>query len=119
MTLHNASWQPAENARSTTLHFPMNAQGNLAAGFARTSARIAGKPVGLLLDTGATGYPTPATVAAEGGKANVRARLQGSDTSRPLTPAIVPRPHPGNRIADAQPEAGLTNGTFATLVDRP
>lgn len=73
LILQGTNWRPAKNARSTPLHFPVDARGHMAAGFARIVVRIGGKPPSLLLDTGATGYPTPASVAAQGGTASVRA----------------------------------------------
>jgi hypothetical protein len=73
MTLEGSDWRPQATAHATTLHFPVDAKGHFASGFARIVVRIDGKPLSLLLDTGATGYPTPAAIAAEGGDATVRA----------------------------------------------
>lgn len=73
LTLQRANWRPSAGAHSTPLHFPVDAQGHLTSGFARMVVRIDGQPLSMLLDTGATGYPTPAAVTAEGGTATVRA----------------------------------------------
>lgn len=73
LTLQGNGWRPQAGARATRLHFPMNAQGHLESGFARIVVHIDGEALSLLLDTGATGYPTPAAAAAQGGTATVRA----------------------------------------------
>ncbi|HEX5314567.1 MAG TPA: hypothetical protein VFX38_06670 [Gammaproteobacteria bacterium] len=73
LTLEGANWQPSANAHATRLHFPLDKKGRLEAGFARIVVRVDGQPLSLLLDTGATAYPTPAALAAEGGRATVRA----------------------------------------------
>jgi hypothetical protein len=73
MTLEAAGWTPAVAARAAPLGFPADAQGRRQSGFARIVVRVAGHPLNMLLDTGATGYPTPAAVTTEGGAATVRA----------------------------------------------
>lgn len=73
LTLEAANWKPSASAHPTPLHFPLDAKGHLASGFARIVVHVDGKTLNMLLDTGATGYPTPTAMAAEGGTATVRA----------------------------------------------
>ncbi|MEO6799515.1 MAG: hypothetical protein ABI178_06235 [Rhodanobacter sp.] len=73
LTLQGSGWRPHAAARPTPLHFPLNAQGQLESGFARIVVHVGGTSLSLLLDTGATGYPTPVALAAQGGTAAVRA----------------------------------------------
>ncbi|MEO8809149.1 MAG: hypothetical protein ABI386_02740 [Rhodanobacter sp.] len=62
--LEPADWKPRAGMRRATLGFQRNNAGGWATGFARLRVRVAGRPVDLLLDTGATGKPTPAGEAA-------------------------------------------------------
>lgn len=73
LILEAAGWKPALAARTVPLGFPVDAQGRRQSGFARIVVQLAGHPLDMLLDTGATGYPTPAAMTAEGGAATVRA----------------------------------------------
>lgn len=73
LTLQGRGWHPDARAHSTPLHLPLDGQGRLTAGFARIVIKVDGHPLSLLLDTGATGYPTAPAMAAEGGSATVRA----------------------------------------------
>jgi hypothetical protein len=73
LTLQRPHWQPSAEARSVPLHFPHDDEGRLGSGFPRFVVRVDGKPLSMLLDTGATGYPTAAARRVEGGHARVRA----------------------------------------------
>lgn len=73
LTLQGASWRPPADAHSVPLHFPVDNEGHFESGFARIVVHVGGNPLSALLDTGATGYPTPAAATAEGGTATVRA----------------------------------------------
>lgn len=73
LIMQSADWRSSASAHVTPLHFPTNAQGQLASGFARIIVKIGGQPFSMLLDTGATGFPTPSAIAVQGGKATVRA----------------------------------------------
>jgi hypothetical protein len=73
LTLQGKDWHPDPGAHVTPLHFPLDAQGHLTAGFARIVIKVDGQPLSVLLDTGATGYPTASAMTAEGGHATVRA----------------------------------------------
>lgn len=96
LILQGVRWRPPVDAHPAALHFPMDAQGHLKSGFARVVVRIDGEPLNLLLDTGATGYPTPTAIAAEGGRAKVRA------TSFITTSQLDRwhRAHPGWRVIE-------------------
>ncbi len=61
-----SSWQPNPRAHATKLGFMRDAEGDIATGFARITIRVAGHPIDMLLDTGATAHPTPAGKKASG-----------------------------------------------------
>jgi hypothetical protein len=63
------AWQPNPVAHRTPLGFPHDADGTLASGFARITIRVDGQSLDMLLDTGASSYPTP-----------VAARISGTPT---------------------------------------
>jgi hypothetical protein len=52
LLLQSASWQPDAGVHAAKL--------GLASGFARITIQVAGEPIQMLLDTGATAHPTPA-----------------------------------------------------------
>ena len=54
------SWKPVPSAHAVTLGFMRNAMGELATGMPRITVRVDGKPVQMLLDTGASAHPTAA-----------------------------------------------------------
>ncbi|MEO8780068.1 MAG: hypothetical protein ABI389_15550 [Rhodanobacter sp.] len=58
--LEPADWRPRADMHRATLGYQRNHAGGWATGFARLRVHVAGQPVDLLLDTGATGKPTPA-----------------------------------------------------------
>lgn len=62
--LEPADWKPSANMQQATLGYVRNNAGGWGTGFARLRVQVAGKPVDLLLDTGATGKPTAAGEAA-------------------------------------------------------
>lgn len=73
LLLQGADWHPTAAAHATPLHFPVDAKHRLQSGFARIVVHVDSQPLSLLLDTGATGYPTPAAIAVQGGADRVRA----------------------------------------------
>lgn len=73
LVLQSSKWRAAPDAHATPLHFPTDAQGRRGSGFPRIVVEIDGQPLSLLLDTGATGFPTPASNTAQGGTPSVRA----------------------------------------------
>lgn len=54
LTLEASSWKPAKDSVRTPLGFPLDDKGARGDNFARITVRIDGKPIDLLLDTGAT-----------------------------------------------------------------
>ncbi|AFW02909.1 hypothetical protein BAR24_09500 [Gluconobacter oxydans] len=58
-------WRPAAGAEQIPLIFPHNAQGKRESDFPGVNLTIDGEPVHLLLDTGATAFPTPSGLAAQ------------------------------------------------------
>lgn len=59
LTLEGDSWQPNAVAHRSPLGFPHNADGTPSSGFARITIRVDNQPLDMLLDTGASSYPTP------------------------------------------------------------
>ena len=66
LTFEGNAWQPDPVAHRTPLGFPHDAGGKATSGFARITIRIDGQPLDMLLDTGATSYPTPAAARISG-----------------------------------------------------
>ncbi len=59
LSLESSHWHPDPGTHQTPLGFPHDAKGQAASGFARITIRVDGQPLDMLLDTGATAYPTP------------------------------------------------------------
>ena len=66
LTFEGDTWQPDPVAHRTPLGFPHGAEGKPTSGFARITIRIDGQSLDMLLDTGATSYPTPAAARISG-----------------------------------------------------
>lgn len=64
--LEPANWKPSPAMRRAELRFLDNAKGKKGSGFARITVTVDGKPLPLLLDTGATAEPTFAGERASG-----------------------------------------------------
>ncbi len=103
-------WAPAD-ARAVPLGFPVDAQGKRIDDFPRIVVRIAGKPVPLLLDTGAETYLTRAALAQlrDGGP-----RLRATSMIIASLFDRWHREHPGWRII-RQAQAG----TMAAMIEVP
>jgi len=59
LTFEGDAWQPSALAHRSPLGFPHNAKGTPSSGFARITIRVDGQPLDMLLDTGASSFPTP------------------------------------------------------------
>ena len=68
LTLEASAWKPSATATRVPLGFPVDEKGARGDNFARITVRIDGKPIDLLLDTGATTVLTPEAVAATDAK---------------------------------------------------
>lgn len=66
LTLEGGGWHPAPDAHRTPLGFPHDGSGRPDSGFARITLRVDGQPLDMLLDTGATAYPTPTAARISG-----------------------------------------------------
>lgn len=62
--IESADWKPGIGMHQVTLGYQHKNTGGWGTGFARLQVHVAGQPVDLLLDTGATGKPTVAGEAA-------------------------------------------------------
>ncbi len=65
LSLENANWTPASGARSVPLGFRRAEADSPAFHMPRIVVRIDGKPIDMLLDTGATGAPTRQALVAQ------------------------------------------------------
>ncbi|PWK84776.1 hypothetical protein [Fulvimonas soli] len=66
LVLEGGGWRPDPAAHATRLGFPHDGAGRQASGFARIVIRVDGRPLDMLLDTGATAHPTAAGRQASG-----------------------------------------------------
>jgi hypothetical protein len=64
--LEDNNWKPSNGMRKVPLGFMENDTGDKLTGFPRVTLTIAGEPIDLLLDTGATAGPTEAGIKATG-----------------------------------------------------
>jgi len=88
LTLEGDAWRPSPAAHRTALGFPHEANGALASGFARITIRVDGQPLDMLLDTGASSYPTPAAARASG-----TPTVQGEGVTSYITTSTLERWH--------------------------
>lgn len=82
------SRKPGTSVHAAELGFPINASGGLADGFARITIDVAGRPVEMLLDTGATAHPTPA-----GDKASHTPTVRGYGVTSYIDQSVFVRWH--------------------------
>jgi hypothetical protein len=66
LTLEDQRWQPNPAVHRIALGFPHNDAGAPTSGFARITIHVDGEPLDMLLDTGASSYPTPAAARISG-----------------------------------------------------
>jgi hypothetical protein len=66
LRMEATDWRPDPTAHRAPLGFQTDAHGKVAQHFPRIVVHIDGKPLDMLLDTGATAHPTPAGKAAAG-----------------------------------------------------
>lgn len=115
--LEPADWRPGPGMRRVALGVARNAHGDPQSGFTRITVFVAGEPIHLLLDTGATAHPTDA------GK-----RLAGTDVTASgigvtsyITTSQIDRwhrQHPTWRMVDAGDDLG-SHGKDARLIEVP
>jgi len=98
LTLEGSDWRPDPAAHAAPLGFPHTAGGRQADGFARITIRVDGKPLDMLLDTGATSHPTTA-----GEKASGTPTVKGYGVTSYVTTSVLERwhkAHPDWRVVD-------------------
>jgi len=88
LLLEGHGWRPAASMHPTTLGFQRNAKGQLTTGFPRITIRVDGKPLDMLLDTGATAHPT-----AAGEKASGTPTVKGYGVTSYITTSMLERWH--------------------------
>lgn len=66
LTLEGAGWRAGPGAQRTPLGFPHDARGKQGSGFPRITIHVDNQPLDMLLDTGATAYPTTAAARLSG-----------------------------------------------------
>lgn len=99
LTLEGRGWRPDHAAHVTPLGFPHDAKGRQASGFARIVIRVDGRPLDMLLDTGATAHPTTAGEKASG----TPVTAQGYGVTSYITTSMLERwhkAHPDWRVVE-------------------
>ncbi|MBE1160475.1 hypothetical protein [Dyella acidiphila] len=66
LIMQDSSWKPHADAHTTPMGFQKNDAGQVVASFPRITIRVDGQPLDMLLDTGASAYPTPAGARISG-----------------------------------------------------
>ena len=97
--LEPTDWKPHAGMRRAELGYLRNRLGHWGTGFARLRVLVAGKPLDLLLDTGATGRPTKAGEAA-----NHAPMLNGHGVTSYITTQVLEqwhRQHPDWPVIEA------------------
>jgi hypothetical protein len=98
LALESGAWQPDPVLHRTSLGFPHDADGGLASGFPRITIRVDGQPLDMLLDTGASSYPTPAAARISG-----TPTVQGEGVTSYITTGTLERwhkEHPDWRVVE-------------------
>ena len=88
LVLQGDEWRPDPAAHATRLGFQHNDQGHATFGYPRIVIRVAGQPLDMLLDTGATAHPTPA-----GEKASGTPTIHGFGVTSYITTSVFNRWH--------------------------
>lgn len=91
-------WRPDPAAHRTPLGFPHETDGTLASGFPRITIRVDGQPLDMLLDTGASSYPTPDAARISG-----TPTVEGEGVTSYITTGMLERwhkAHPDWRIVE-------------------
>lgn len=109
LTMLGKHWSSDKRAHRTTLGFPLDDNGQVNSPYPRITIRVAGAPVDMLLDTGATAKPTSA-----GEKASATPTTAGYGVTSYITASIFNqwhKAHPDWRVVedgdDLQPHARL------------
>jgi hypothetical protein len=98
LTFQGDAWQPDPGAHRTALGFPHDADGTPNSGFARITIRVDGQPLDMLLDTGASSYPTPTAARISG-----TPTVQGEGVTSYITIGTLERwhkAHPDWRVVE-------------------
>jgi hypothetical protein len=116
LTLEGNAWQPDPTAHWTPLGFPHHADGTLASGFARITIRVDGQPLDMLLDTGASSYPTPTAARISG-----TPTVQGEGVASYITTGMLERwhkAHPDWRVVENADEK-VAAKPFKRIIEVP
>lgn len=111
LTLEGSDWTPSRTATRVALGFRTGEEGKRETGFPRMTIHVDGKPIDVLLDTGATTTLTPAAlkVLADGGPAD-RATSMIVDTQF----KAWQKAHPDWRVIE-----GAQAGTHSAMIEVP
>lgn len=107
-------WKPAAGEHAAKLGFAKNPKGGNATGMPRITLTIDGQPLDLLLDTGATAFPT-----RRGTEATGREVFRGIGTTSYITTSVMNRwhhAHPRWRVVEDGDEFG---GFKSRLIEVP
>ena len=98
LSLEAATWRPGPDTHATGLGFKRAGYGKPAGAFPRIIIGVDGKPLGMLLDTGATAHPTVAGKAASG-----LATVDGEGVASYITTSMLDhwhKTHPDWRVVE-------------------
>ncbi|MGB6145483.1 MAG: hypothetical protein ACTHOA_07265 [Rhodanobacter sp.] len=97
--IESADWKPDAGMHRAALGYQRNSAGGWGTGFARLRVQVAGQPLDLLLDTGATGKPSEAGEAA-----SQAPTVHGVGVTSYITTSVLERwhrQHPGWPVVEA------------------
>lgn len=116
LTFEGDAWQPDARAHRTPLGFPHDTDGTPSSGFARITIHVDGQPLDMLLDTGASSYPTPAAARISG-----TPTVQGEGVTSYITTGMLERwhkAHPAWRVVEDADEK-VAARPFKRIIEVP
>ena len=114
LRIESDDWKPAAEAHPAKLGFQRNDRGGMASGMPRITLTIDGQPLDMLLDTGATAFPTQKGIQAAGTDV-----VHGVGTTSYVTTSVMNRwhqQHPSWRMVEDGDEF---EGSKSRLIEVP
>ncbi|HUA80027.1 MAG TPA: hypothetical protein VL997_06625 [Dyella sp.] len=116
LTREGSAWQPNPAAHRAMLGFPHDADGKPSSGFARITIRVDGQPLDMLLDTGASSFPTPESARISG-----TPTVRGEGVTSFITAGVLERwhnAHPDWRVVEKANGNG-SDHSLARIIEVP
>lgn len=116
LTMQGADWRPPATAHRVWMGFQKDGHGHVRRHYPRIAIRVAGQRLDMLLDTGATAFPTPAGTRATGAPT-----VHGMGTASYITTSTMDRwhaEHPDWRMVRAG-DSGAGGTYTARLIEVP